>query len=86
MAHDFLYGVRTRRVASAGLDGLTPLLLVAYVLGMVGMGAYLHSQIATLIESGKDVQSAGVLWTTVIVSIVMLFAVSGPMVLLGVFV
>jgi len=85
MPNEFLYGVRTRRAARAGLDGLTPLLLAVFVLGMLGMGAYLHSQIPRMIEAGKNVPSAGVLWTTVVVYIVLFFAIAGPMVLLGVF-
>jgi HEAT repeat protein len=86
MPHDFLYGTRTRRVASAGLDGLTPILLVAYVLGAIGAGVYAHTQLPKLAEQGVPTLSPSVLWTSIILGIVMLFAVSGPMVLLGVFI
>jgi hypothetical protein len=53
---------------------------------MLGAGAYSHSQLSKLSEAGQPTLSAGVLWTSIIVGIVMLFAVVGPMVLLGVFV
>lgn len=86
MANEYLYGVRTRRLASAGLDGLTPLLLLAYVLGVVGAGIYWQVQFSRLIEAGQPAPSASVWWTGVILSVVMLFAVTGPMVLLGVFI
>ena len=81
MAHDFLYGVRTRRVASAGLDGLTPILLLAYVAAMIGGGVWAHMR-----GSGAEGFSASTLWTTVIVGMVLFFAIIGPMVFLGVFV
>jgi HEAT repeat protein len=81
MAHDFLYGVRTRRVASAGLDGLTPILLLAYVAAMIGGGVWAHMH-----NSGAEGFSPSTLWTTVIVGMVLFFAVIGPMVFLGVFV
>ena len=87
MAQEFLYGVRTRRVASAGLDPLTPMLLIAYVLVMVGGGIYGHVQLKELIEQQRvaDTFTPGVLWTMVIAAIVLMFAVVGPLVLLGVF-
>jgi hypothetical protein len=81
MAHDFLYGVRTRRVASAGLDGLTPILLLAYIAAMIGGGVWAHMH-----NSGAEGFSPSTLWTTVIVGMVLFFAVIGPMVFLGVFV
>jgi hypothetical protein len=88
MPSEFLYGVRTRRAARAGLDGLTPLLLVGFVLALVGGGIYMHIDLKDLIEQ-KRVDpsfSPSVLWTMVIAFIVLLFAIIGPMVLLGVFV
>jgi hypothetical protein len=81
MAHDFLYGVRTRRVASSGLDGLTPILLLAYVVAMIGGGVWAHMH-----NSGAQGFSASTLWTVIIVAMVLFFAVIGPLVFLGVFV
>ena len=53
MPNDFLYGVRTRRVASAGLHPHTPLLLIAYLLAMVGGGIYSHVHRKELIEQQR---------------------------------
>ncbi|HEV2296485.1 MAG TPA: hypothetical protein VGR35_21755 [Tepidisphaeraceae bacterium] len=88
MANEYLYGVRTGRVASVALDGLTPLLLLAYVLGVIGGGIYMHTQLSSLVEQGRidPSVSTGVMWTGLVVGIIMLFAVTGPMVLLGVFI
>lgn len=81
MAPEYLYGVRTRRVARSGLDGLTPILLLAYVAAMVGGGVY-----ATLKTHGSGALSSGLLWTSIVAGIVAFFAITGPMVLLGVFI
>lgn len=89
------YGTRARprRTSTVGVDSATPWLILLLILAHIGAAITITIQYAQLDESVQQAirdrlmpNFIGAVWTTIIVSLVLFFAIVGPLVFLGIFV